>query len=231
VAILKDPMDFKNLTKKEIISCHLNLLQKYDDETTIFSSLTAALRDARQNTGRDLVTGILTNKDDEHKLANWSGAMCYLIILDQLGKCYKPKGFPDYTEKNSIQRCLKYYTHLSDEEIDAIYALRNALLHDYSISNCNSKRPSLQHHFTLLGFRLPNLMGLPTKIWDGNIETKSKENVTYISLPTFGDMVESIWNSTLNLHRHNDLVVILKGGVSEIRTRYLQYIFNDQNGH
>lgn len=222
-------MNFNNLTDKEIISYHLHLLHQYDENVTVFSSLTAALRDARLNTGRDLETGETKRSEDESKMGNWSGAICYLIILDQLGKCYKPKGDPAYSNLNSVQRCLKYYTKFTDNEIDAVYALRNAFAHDYSISNVNASKPSLQHHFTLLGFRMPDVLKLPKTNWDGSPTGKTNSNMTYISLPSLGDVVEAIWKLVLEFHNDNNLEVILSGGTTEIRTRYLQFIHSDKN--
>ena len=218
-------MDFKNLTNKEIISCHLDLLHDYDKNTTVFSSLTAALRDARQNTGRDIDTGQSSNSAEEHKLANWSGAICYLIILDQVGKCYKPRTDPRYSDLNSIQRSLKYYTNLSDPEIGVIYALRNAFAHDYSISNINEKNPLLQHHFTLLGHRDSEFIKLPKNNWKGYQDKKTLDNMTYISLPSLGYLIEEVYKEILRINRTEGLEVILKGGTKEIQTRYLQFIY------
>lgn len=223
-------MNLKTLTEKEIISLHLHLLEAHDEKTTVFSSLTAALRDARLNTGRDLETG----KDistESSKLGNWSGAICYMIILDQLGKCYKPKGKLAYSNLNSFTRCLKYYTHLSDAEVDALYALRNAFAHDYSISNSDAKHDSLRHHFTLLGERASKFIVLPSKPWGGFPDQKTPENVTYISLPYLGDLVEEIWKVLLEINQRNELEIILKGGAKEIQTRYLQFIRSINNSH
>ena len=176
-------MSYEELSEYEIIHHHLTLFKDHDEKTVVFSSLIAALRDARQATGRDLDTGICADRFNNNQKSNWLGTLCYLIILDQMGKCYKAKTDPALTKLSPIQRCLKLNTQLPDEQIDAIYALRNAFAHDYSISNKNEKYPSLRHHFTLLGFYSDPMITLPSKIWDGRPDTKSKENMTYIGLP------------------------------------------------
>ena len=222
-------MDFNNLSEREIVSCHLNLLQKLDENTIVFSSLVGALRDARQNTGRDLKTG--ENPDRYHNpcMDNWLGATCYLIILEQFGKCYKGKYDPKFSDLSPIQKCLLYHTKLSSFERDAIYALRNAFAHDYSISNVNRKYPSLRHHFTLLGYYTDPMIKLPNSIWDGNPETKTRDNMTYIGLPWIGEVAETIYDSLLYLHNNNELTVTLPGGSREIRNRYLLFNYKEKN--
>ncbi len=174
---------FNIYSEHEIISFHLNMLHQLDENIIIFSSLTAALRDARQNTGRNLETGEDLDSNKNEKSGNWLGAIGYLIILDQIGKCYKPKKSIQYKDLSPIQRSLKYFTHHSDLEINAIYALRNGFAHDYSTSNSNAKYVSYQHQFTLLGFRSRKIVRLPQKQWNGFSDNKTKENMTIISLP------------------------------------------------
>lgn len=217
-------MDYKNLTENEIISFHLNHIANLDDNTVVFSSLTAALRDARELTGRDINNGE-DLMPSNLKRGSWPGIICYLIILDQIGKCYKPLNKRSYKDLSPIQRTLKWFTNLSNDKIDVVYALRNALAHDYTISNLNRSKPNLQHHFTLVDFRETQLITLPRTIWDGDPESKSINNLTIISLPLLGDLIELIWNSLMELHSNNKLELILKGGATEIKSRYLNFIF------
>ena len=216
-------MSYKELSEDEIVHHHLTLLKDHDAKTVVFSSLVAALRDARQTTGRDLETGKNPDRFNNSQKSNWLGTLCYLIILDQLGKCYKAKSDPDLKKISPIQRCLKLNTQLPDEQIDAVYALRNAFAHDYSISNKNDKHPSLRHHFTLLGFYSDPIIKLPTKAWDGQSHTKTKDNMTYIGLPWIGEIVETIYETIVKLHKENNLQIVLDGGAEEIRNRYLLF--------
>ncbi|TWI83692.1 hypothetical protein IQ13_1805 [Lacibacter cauensis] len=218
-------MNFKNLSNEEIISFHLNLIEPYDDDTIVFSSLVAALRDARQATGRNIETGENPDKNNNTLSSNWLGSICYLVILDQLGKCYKAKKDPNLTDLSPIQRCLKLNTKLSDQEIDAIYALRNAFAHDYSLSNKNSKKPSLTHHFTLRGAYTNPFIKIPSVKWDGQNENKSIDNTTIIGLPWIGDFVEDIYKIVSSLHTENKLEIIIPGGAEEIKNRYLLFSY------
>jgi hypothetical protein len=218
-------MKFQNLSADKIISYHLHLLERYSKHRTVFSSLTAALRDARQNTGRNIETG--KDSPGNNKGGNWSGAICYLIIADQIGKCYKPKNKINDSNDNAIIRCLKYYTKLNKKEIDAIYALRNAFAHDYNISNYETKHIHLRHHFTLLNTRLNGILKLPKNQWLGFPDQKTTDNMTVLSLPSLGDLIENIYLHIVELHKKNNLEIILKGGAKELQTRYLHFIHDE----
>jgi hypothetical protein len=215
-------MKENKLSEYEIINDHLTLFKEGDSQIEV-SSLVAALRDARYATGRDINTGEDIDKGKNQQKSSWLGTLCYLIILDQLGKCYKAKSDPVLTDLNPIQRCLKLNTQLSDDEINVVYALRNALVHDYSLSNINKGNPSLTHHFTLVGFYSKPFIKMPLKKWDGRPSTKTHETVTLIGLPWIGKFVERIYLTHLDLHKKGDLQIILKGGALEIKKRYLLY--------
>jgi hypothetical protein len=55
----------------------------------VFSGFTAALRDARGATGRHPSSGAVVKPEDN---CSWLGAVGYLILLDQIGTCFKPAG-------------------------------------------------------------------------------------------------------------------------------------------
>lgn len=224
-SLRKSTIEFKDLSDNEIISHHLDLLHEVDPRTIVFSSLTAALRDARQATGRDVNSGENKNKENNPSASNWLGATCYLIILEQLGKCYKGRNDPDQSGLSPIQKCLRNHTQLTPDQCDAIYALRNAFAHDYSISNLNQKYSSLQHHFTLLDYYSDPFLCLPKKQWDGKPETKAYENMTHVGLPWIGEFVEKIYQTHLELHKINELEVVLPGGAKEIQNRYLLFSY------
>src|SRR3989304_5474784 len=91
----------------------------------IFSGFVAALRDARTATGRDE----FGRKVDHTKFGCWLGVIGYMALLDQIGTCFKPKQ-KSYESETSIHKALKYFSNLSDDEIEALYALRCSFAHD-----------------------------------------------------------------------------------------------------
>lgn len=78
---------------------------------------------------------------------SWLGAVGYLILLDQIGKCFKPVANPA-TDAEPIIRALRNFSPIQDSPtLHALYALRNALAHDYALFNPNTNDPARSHAF------------------------------------------------------------------------------------
>jgi hypothetical protein len=111
------------------------------------SSLIAILGDARGAANRDGEGRVKPNKRSQ----SWLGATAYLIMLDQVGKVFKVNGAPD-TFDHPIGLAISHFTPIQDEAIiEALYALRCALAHDYSLFNRDKHgtrpmRPCVQLH-------------------------------------------------------------------------------------
>jgi hypothetical protein len=204
------------MAEEEAIQRHLTFPPP-SNNIQYFSGFVAALRDARQVNGRDLETGA---KIPSAPRAIWLGAIGYLALLDQIGSCFKPK--PSRIEQgNAINKALKYFSSLTENAIDALYALRCAFAHDYSLHNIpkDKKKLSLQHHFTVdVGSR--PLITFPKVQWDGDYNNKNSNNVTIINLEAFGDLVESIYQELLKLAQAKQLEITLQGGSDELVRRY-----------
>ena len=100
---------------------------------TYFSGFVAALRDAGKFTARNQDTGMKIQDDSCGNHGSWLGAIGYLALLDQIGGCFKPRNVAQI-QGNSINKSLRYfYNTLPLPHVDAIYALRNAFAHDYSL--------------------------------------------------------------------------------------------------
>ena len=99
-----------------------------------FSTFSAVVRDARQMTGRNLTTGIV---EDESQAGSWLGALGYLVMLDQVGQCFRPTPLPrEAPHPANVAKALTYFApKLGDDEILALYALRCAFVHDYGLSS------------------------------------------------------------------------------------------------
>ncbi len=218
------------MTEQEAIKAHLTTNYVNQNGMTFFSGLCGGLKDARKMSGRHMDTGdkFLDNtkcsNDDngpcfKGHLGSWLGTMGYMALLDQIGKCYKPKSKTKLTgNASAIKKCLKYFTTLSDDEIDIIYALRNAFFHDYSIFNKyngNNKFFLLGHHPTA------PIVQAPTEIWDGNYNNVKPESQTWTNLEAIGDLVEKIYQDLLQLASTNQLDIELAGGHEELLMRYI----------
>jgi hypothetical protein len=188
-----------------------------------FSGFVAALRDARKFTKRNQNNGQKLTDDSCGDHGSWLGAIGYLSLLDQIGKCFKPTGTAAINNENSISRALKYFTNIPDAEVDAIYALRNAFAHDYSLYNINNTRLSYTHHFTVIQSPVHPLVRSPQTQWDGNIANRTQANLTVVNLEALGDIVEQICATLLQLANNNNLEVTLLGGSDELIQRYSFY--------
>ena len=184
-------------------------------EGRMASALIRALGSIRKETGRDK-DGLKILGEDH---GSWLGAIGYMVILDQIGNCFRPRTRPNFHNLNSIQKALRYFTHLGHLRINAIYALRCALAHDYSLCNYH-KDQSLQHRFVVTQGEIPPLVKLPRVPWDGDILKNERRNVTVVNLEKLGDLVETIYRRLIDLHKHNGLEISLKGGPNELLQRY-----------
>ncbi|MBL7762277.1 MAG: hypothetical protein JNL23_02505 [Chitinophagaceae bacterium] len=144
-----------------------------------------------------------------------------MTILDQIGKCYRPSSKTKITNGSAIQKSLQYFTGLKNFEINAIYSLRNAFFHDFSLYNRNGSDPSLQHVFTVDNHPPNNVVILPATQWDGNMATRSTSNTTYINLKALGDLVEQIYMDLISVEAAGNLSLDLPNGSTELLYKYI----------
>ncbi|MDP3442663.1 MAG: hypothetical protein Q8T08_07335 [Ignavibacteria bacterium] len=218
------------MTEQDAIKIHLTTNYISKNGLTDFSGLCGGLKDARKMSGRHMDTGekFLQNSisciDDNGPyfrghLGSWLGTMGYMTLLDQIGKCYKPKGKSKINENiSAIKKCLKYFTRLGDEEIDTIYALRNAFFHDYSIFNKYNGKNTIFH---LFHSPIEPLLKAPKEKWDGDYNNVKPECVTWANLEAICDLVEKIYEELQQLASNNQLEIELDGGHKELLRRYI----------
>ncbi len=206
------------------IKNHLFLNSETDTNGRVTeSSLVHALRNIRLITDRNQDTGIPNPPNGN--LGNWIGAIGYLTLLDQIGKCYRPISKIKITPANmpSIQKALAYFSSLTEDERIAIYALRNAFHHDFSLLNINKDKLKYCHHFEVNAHSSNPIVILPKIQWDGILDSRSRNNVTYVNLKALGDLVENIYTQLLQMENANELSLELEGGEAELEARYIFY--------
>jgi hypothetical protein len=194
---------------------------KTTDGHTIESYLSAALKDARKFTGRLSETGFPNPNNTFRDLGSWGGAMCYMTILEQIGKCYRPKSKKKVNTDSPIETALTYFSSLNNDEINAVVALRNAFFHDFGLHNKNNSNPKRQHVFTVTNHPTDPVVRLPKIQWDGLMNTRKAENTTTINLKALGDLVEGIYKDLISLELNNKLELELTGGEPELFDRYM----------
>ncbi len=216
-------MNTQKFSEKEITQKHFAEARFDLGYTSVFRAL---LRDARQVTRRDLDTGM--KLEGSHTF--WLGALGYLILLDQIGTCFKPRNKPSVSGSPLI-RALTYFSALQKDERDAIYALRCSLAHGYSLINLDTRidtkskvrRTEYTHRFKLTGDEIGPIVILPKSKWDGDYSNKNTNNQTVIDIVLLGDLVENICKLLDTMSKADQLEVILSKSSEELDRRYSLY--------
>jgi hypothetical protein len=180
------------------------------------SSLIAILGDARGAANRDGEGRVKPNKRSQ----SWLGATAYLIMLDQVGKVFKVNGAPD-TFDHPIGLAISHFTPIQDEAIiEALYALRCALAHDYSLFNRDKHgtRPMRDHAFNFTADTVSPLVEFPSSKWNRIYKDPPLEQTTVVNLRRVGDLGETVVRSLRRHHREETLGLRLS--LDEFEWRY-----------
>jgi hypothetical protein len=166
-------------------------------ESNRYSSFSNALEDARKITGRDGATGalkhhILTNKNNGHlEPYSFIGITNYLLLLEIIGKVFEPN--VSSSGKKGIRVALQHFSDIDEKDQYVIEALRNALVHSYSLVNIPSNQDyheNSQHLFTLSASEDAPLILYPDISWDGNFNNKAKNRSAIVQTNRLFDEVE-----------------------------------------
>jgi hypothetical protein len=183
-----------------------------------FSGFSGALIEARQAAYR---------REDGTKIPNikhggWLAAIGYFALLEQIGNCFRPKEtlVKVHGNENGIKKALKFFSNLTKEEIDALYALRCAFAHDFSLSNIKTEGSKRVHHFRVTEGTGTPLVLFPKEEWDGSYQDIKPETTTTVNLELFGDMVEALISRLMDMAQKDQLAIALKGGAEELEKRY-----------
>jgi hypothetical protein len=206
---------------KQILKKHL-YPQRDRGGISYFSSFIAILRDARKATGRNR-NGVKI-KGEPHN--NWLGALGYLVLLDQIGNCFKAASKP-IESGNKIRKALKYFSNCTDSEINSIYALSCSFAHNYSLSNifrnCRNKPHILTQRFKVIAVNnLPLVIGASSP-WKGEYRSNDPRMVTRVNLVALGDLVEEVIKGVRRLAKLDQLEIVLPDGINELKRRFALY--------
>lgn len=210
------------MTEAEILEQHLKYQEP--DQTSrfrYFSSLTAAVRDARHATRRELDTG---QKIPGESHGSWLGALGYFTVLDQIGTCFREKDKSRISSKGVVA-ALEHFTELNQSVANALYALRCSFAHDFSLFNFNKNKANLCHRFLVVADSETPLVVAAKRTWNGDPFDDSPEVFTLINLEAFGDLAEAIYNRLLQLAESKRLEINLKYGSRELAAKYAFAIF------
>jgi hypothetical protein len=188
------------MNETELLLKYFGEKQPFDSPLGIrISTAIAGLRDSRTNTRRDVNTGEFDPEITHGDIGNWLGAMGYMTVLEQLGTSLTLKNQDALKNRSSILRALTFfYSGMSELEIHALIALRNAFFHDFNLINIPGPQSRYKneqtHRFVVYAHSNGKIVDLPSTHWDGNYENKSwdKDTETMVNLFKFGNLVENI---------------------------------------
>lgn len=178
------------------------------------SSFMGALTDTRGIGNRDLQTGKL--KDDAASSGGWMAAIGYLVLLDQIGSCFGAPACAHPAGGPSFIHALQCFSGLGQLEIEALYAARCALAHDYSLFNVST--PDRTHVFAYDDAGGVPIVQLRQTAWTGDYTAIAQDQVTTINLREVGSLVEEIVERLRGLLTSDELLLRLPLG--EFQTRY-----------
>ena len=192
------------------------------------SSLIAIRNDARGAAERDGKGRVKPNKRSQ----SWLGAAAYLIMLDQVGKTFKINGKPD-TFVHPIGLAISHFTPIQDKAtIEALYALRCTLAHDYALFNRDKhgNQPMRDHAFNFTADPVSPLVEFPSTKWNRIYEAPPSEQTTVVNLRKVGDLGEAVVQSLRTHHREETLGLRLPLDEFEWRYGMLFWVGDGENG-
>ncbi len=148
-------------------------------------------------------------------------------ILDQLGICYNRNDLEQPRFQNGIKRCLCYFGEFDEEDpiIDVLYALRNGLAHNVSLTSFDKYKNKYYH------FRYDNQIEeiyQPAEIeWDGDYNTLDngrEKFTTRINIEKFRSLVFNCVYKAEKLNQENKLELRFDGGTKQLFFDYIRTI-------
>lgn len=156
--------------------------------------------------------------------------MGMFAVLDILGSAFSIKG-NNLEEKVPIKRCLIYFTDresISLEDIEALYALRNSLVHNASLISIPIYN-SQKHYYFRFDSNSEKLITHPENDWDGkyeSLDTGSEKYTTKINTKLFLTIINSCIERIKNLSEADEIKMNYDKGKREFFYRYFRLIKN-----
>lgn len=196
----------------DALTAHLEYREPDERIGQQYSSFTAALRDAREATGRDADSGELIKPK---RIGNWLGGIAYIILLEHIGNCFSPRGASGTEREKGVVSALQSFGGVDRRTARTINALRNAFVHEFGLCN-----PQTRQHFTLGAGCSWGLVGFPSLKWDGNYTHRAPGNATRVDLWELAETTERIVARIRALASNDELDVRLAGGTDELLGRF-----------
>jgi hypothetical protein len=208
---------FSELTEQDYVSIHLH------GGTIPYGEAVSRLTDCNILTTTGTLLGELRHADAMNNSTSLVPLICSFAVLDQLGKCYshnQKELYPD-THASCIKQCLYYFCdfNANDQNTKALYALRNALLHDSSLVSKPTNRN--EYYVFRYSYSQDTLMKHAETAWNGEFSTLCNKNITFVNPKKLLELTESAYTKIFELYKQGKINLNLPEGGREIAYRYL----------
>src|SRR5690606_31203391 len=135
------------------------------------------------------------------------------------GICYNRKDKPEPKFKNGIKRCLIYFGEINEDDdiINTLYALRNGLLHNVSLTSIDKHKDN--HYIFRYSDEIDSVYKKAELKWDGSYESldgNREKYTTQINVEKFNDLVYSCIKKADELNQNSLLELRLDGGIKQL---------------
>ncbi|MBV4481782.1 hypothetical protein [Pseudomonas khavaziana] len=153
-----------------------------------------------------------------------------LSAMDQFGTCYDPFPpiFPPGMEsKSSIIKSAHNFLNISvnTPDSDALYALRNSLMHQSSLISVGTQRTP-KHYWFEINNTIETLFKHAETAWDGEFNTRNSKNRTMVNASKVLNLAFTLTTTLKEKHEKRELKLVLPGGLKELLTTYVELTFD-----
>ncbi len=216
------------------------LLEKYTHELNLNELAFIHLSDSnsfftlKENHVRSTLSFAIQNVRQALNLEYSKQLMPYVTlcaILDQIGICYDRNDKPLPKSSIGLKRALIQFgeIHEDDDLINIIYALRNGLLHNVSLTSFDKKNK--KYYKFRYNSHITSIYKKAEEDWDGSYETldtNPEKFTTYINAKLFSDLVFDCVDKANSLNHTNNLALRLKGGLIQLFFDYIISIYKEK---
>lgn len=155
-----------------------------------------------------------------------------LSAMDQLGACYDsiPKIFPsNYAEKSGIIKSAHNFLGIGVDtpDSDALYALRNSLMHQSSLISIGKQKNNPKHFWFEIDNDISGLFTHSKIAWDGLYNTRIESNKTIVNAGKVLDLALNLIEKMKTEHLEGKVLIALPNGLQELLTTYVELSFSD----
>lgn len=152
-----------------------------------------------------------------------------LSAMDQFGTCYDP--FPPIfppgmSSKSSIIKSAHNFLNIpvNTPDSDALYALRNSLMHQSSLISVGTQKTP-KHYWFEIDNTIEPLFKHAETAWDGQFNTRNSKNRTLVNASKVLNLAFTLTTTLKEKLEKRELKLILPGGLKELLTTYVHLRF------